>query len=327
MIVKKHSVVLMIGLSLTWTGPRAAWPQPPALPQPAGGGRVGTLPGLRDALPAGDLLAGRLHLLSKTLDRAVNDLQHGDLKRFAQDYQRMVDAYTTLTDHVGTAAESIGAAGMRVELARESLADAGKIAEPDPQQRRQLADDINQVRTVLLSRLAAQRSELDRADAAQRDKLLKQMQALVARIRQLDQLKQTFEEGARALLPGLAADQLGRQLDEIDAALGIEQRMLNVVAQAARRSVEALTAQVQRTMLLLEVEAQIPREQLQQLTATRDAVQTELDEILQAHQRAAQSATAILAAPQNGGTPLEPGPLLEQVDRLLGEGERRKEEG
>ena len=95
--------------------------------------------------------------------------------------------------------------------------------------------------------------------------------------------------------------------------------MLNVVAQAARRSVESLTAQVRRTMLLLDVEAQIPRQQLQQLTATREAVQTELDEILQAHQRAAQNATRLLMQPTEDPVPIEPEALLEQVDRMLGE--------
>lgn len=312
----KTVVFLAMGLSWMLMG-GSVWSQAPRLQ--SGRGRVGTLPDISSAPPAGDVLAGRVHLLSKTLDRAIEDLQHGDLKRFALDYQRMVEAYTTLTDHVGTAAEAIGGAAMRVELARESLADAGAIVEADPQQRQQLVDDVSQVRTVLLGRLAAVRSELDRADAAQREKLLQQLQGLVARIGQLDRLRETVDEGDRPLVPGPAADQLGRQLDEIDAALQVEQRMLNVVAQAARRSVESLTAQVRRTMLLLDVEAQIPRQQLQQLTATREAVQTELDEILQAHQRAAQNATRLLMQPTEDPVPIEPEALLEQVDRMLGE--------
>jgi hypothetical protein len=311
--------ILVLGLFGGFTAPaRAQDAGPAAAPAQAATGRLATLPDDREAT-SGDLLAGHVHLLSKTLDRAIEDLQHGDLREFARSYQQMVDAYTTLTDHLGGAEEAVGAAAMRVGLARESLADAGAVGEPDSQQRQKLAEDVDQIRALLIGRLAAARATLERAEGEQREKLLQQMGGLVARIGQLDKLKRTFEEGARPLVPGLTADDLGRQLDEIDEALAVEQRMLGVVAQAARQSVETLSGHVRRTMLLLEVEAQVPRQQLAQLTAARESVQNTLDEILAAHQRAANGAIRILSRTDDALPIQDAGQLLEQVDRLLGE--------
>lgn len=280
-------------------------------------GRVGTLPGQQETAQRGDLLAGHVYLLGKTVDQAIEDLQNGDLRQFAKSYRRMVAAYTTLSDHIGCAAETVGGATMRVELARESLADVDSIGETDPKARRQLVEDIGQIRALLIGKLAALRARLEHAKEDQKPELLQKMRGLFVRITQLDKLTESVEESARPLLPGLAANELHRQLDEIDQSLEQEEDMLSVVADSAHLSVDTLSQQVRRTMLLLEVEATIPVEQMAELAQTREAVHSVLDEITAAHRRAANSAIDILARSADQTELQNPEQLLQQVDGLL----------
>jgi hypothetical protein len=84
-------------------------------------GSVGTLPASGDMRRPDQLIAGHVRLLGRTLDQAIADLQHSDLRGFTVSYKQMVDSYTALTDQLGEASEALGAAATRVELARAIL--------------------------------------------------------------------------------------------------------------------------------------------------------------------------------------------------------------
>lgn len=70
-------------------------------PAPAAGvtqGRLGTLPGVEGATASSDALGGHFRLLEKTIDRAISDLQNGDLRAFVVSYKQMVESYVQLAD-------------------------------------------------------------------------------------------------------------------------------------------------------------------------------------------------------------------------------------
>ncbi len=192
----------------------------PALAAPASPtGRFSTLPSGEEGRQRTELLAGHLYLFGKSLDQAINDLQHSDLKAFASSYRRMVASYGQLADQVGDASQALGDASNQIELARRSLAHVGASDPAPPNEAAELVTEISQIRTVLIGRLGAFRTRLDGMEGAPRQKLLVQIKGLVQRVEQLDRLHGTLRDGTQPLLPGLAAEGLGEQLDTIAAAL------------------------------------------------------------------------------------------------------------
>ena len=280
-------------------------------------GRLGTLASPDSKQQRSRLLAGHVHLLGKTVDQTIEDLQHGRLREFLRSYKQTVDAYNSLTDHVGNASEAIGAASTRLQLARESLGEVGTLTETDPQTRLELSQDVDQLRALLMGQLAVFRAQLDQADERAQQGMLRRMHGIVVRIGQMDGLKRSLQQGGRALMPALAADQLSRRLEEIEEALEIEQQMLGLVANSSRLSVQTLSGQIKRTVLLLQVEASIPRVEIVNLQQTRVEVQGILDHIMTAHQRAANTAAGILTQPVGTDQPFDSEQLLRDVDQLL----------
>ena len=284
------------------------------VPAAAAGGPLLPLPDGRN-----EVLAGRVHLLGKTLDRAIDDLQHVELRQFAQSYKRMVDAYGQLADHVGDASSAIGLARTRVELAKRSLNSLDASHAPDSEQRGKLNEDIGQIRAMLIGKLGSLRALFEHAQGENKEKLLGQIQGFVGRIQQLDRLSAALRENTAPLVPGLTASNLREQLDVVEQTLDQEEQMLVVLSQSMKLLVDSTTGEMRHTMRLLEVSVQIPDEQMLQLSQTRAAVQTVLDEVAQAHARAADSAIEMLSK----GTPpvtADPDELLRQVDQLLNTG-------
>jgi replication-associated recombination protein RarA len=139
---------------------------------------------------------------------------------------------------------------------------------------------------------------------------------LVSRIQQLDRLSAALRENTAPLVPGLTASNLHEQLDVVEQTLDQEEQMLAVLSQSMKLLVDSTTGEMRHTMRLLEVDAQIPDDQILQLSQTRAAVQTVLDEVTQAHGRAADSALEMLSQ----GTPpaiADQDELLRKVDQML----------
>lgn len=319
MICSRMSIAILV--TVTLLSPCAdATSQEPRFADAARRGKVVQLPDANSGDQRNRLLAGHVHLLNKTIEQAIEDLQHGELREFLKSYRRMVDSYGQLSDHVADAAASIGAAEAQVGLAKRSLTRLDEKPSNRNESRQQLREDLGQVRALLIGRLATLRQQFVEAGQDEQKELMSQIQGLVGRVRQLDQLKSSLNQGSRPLLPGLAAGDLHRQLDVIGQALDEEQRTLGVVARSVGLLVDSTTADMQRTVRLLQIQTSIPREQLAQLAETRKAVQSVLDEVLQAHAVATKSAQNILSAADASAITDDPEQLLREVDRLLEDG-------
>jgi len=284
-------------------------------------GRITTLPTDDEGRQRSELLAGHIYLFEKTLDEAIDDLQNSDLKAFAKSYRRMVASYGQLADQVGDASQSLGDASNQVALAKRSLDRIGPNTAVSPERKAMLADDISQIRAMLIGKLSAVRARLDDAQGEQRQKLLSQVKGLVERVHQLDRLNGTLHDGSQPLLPGLASDTLGNQLDAIASALEEERKLLRVVSESVRLLVDNTSAEMRRTMQLLRIEAQLPNAQLNQLLETRKSALKMLDDVTTAHQHAANSALDILSQTDQPADIANEDDLLRAVDALIDGGD------
>lgn len=280
-------------------------------------GSMGTLPAREDGPPADRLIAGHVRLLARTLDQAIADLQHTDLRGFTESYKQMVDSYTALTDQIGEASEALGAAGTRVELARAILEGMSPSVEIDEQASTELAADIGQMRTRLIARMAALRAQVDHVDSERREKTLHELQLLVRRLENLQSLQASLDQNEHPLAPVLAPVHLEEQLQLMEQMIAEEERLLGVVARSARLMVGNTSTHLRHTMRLLDVQAQLPREQLAQLQQSRAAVQSILDELTVAYGTAAERAGQLLSGGPSRELEMEPEELLRHVDRLV----------
>lgn len=280
-------------------------------------GRVTTLPADDEGRQRSELLAGHIYLFGKTLDQAIDDLQNSDLKAFAKSYQHMVASYGQLADQVGDASQSLGDAANQVVLAKHALANVGSGSQASPERKVKLAEEIGQIRAMLIGKLGSVRARLEGAHGEQRQPLLAQVKGLVERVQQLDRMDGALRDGTQPLLPGLAAEHLNEQLDTIANALEEERQMLGVVSESVRLLVTNTSAEMRRTMRLLQIETQIPNGQVKQLLETRAAVQHILDEVTAAHRRASHSALNLLASDGADVNLEEEGDLLRVVDLLI----------
>lgn len=314
------SALVAVGLMLT--GIAAGQP---GTPDRALSGSVGTLP-IRDddSLPH-QLIAGHVRLLGRTLDQAIDHLQHADLRGFAVSYKQMVDSYTALTDQIGEASEALGSAATRIALARSTLTGLSPTPRLDESLRAELAADIEQIQMRLIARMAALRAQVDHADSARREKTLRDLQTLVGRLENLNSLQSLLQQNDRPLAPSLAPAQLNEQLRLMEEAITEEERLLGVVARSAQLLVSNSAAQLRHTMTLLEVQAQLPREQVAQLQRSRAAVQNILDDLVAAHGSAAERAGQMLDGRTVNQKPLDAEQLLRRVDQLIdGSGGRER---
>jgi len=280
-------------------------------------GRITTLPTDDEGRQRSELLAGHIYLFGKTLDEAIEDLQNSDLKAFAKSYRRMVASYGQLADQIGDASQSLGDASNQVALARRTLDRIEPNTDVPPERKAALVDDISQIRAMLIGKLSAVRARLDDAQGEQRQKLLSQVKGLVERVHQLDRLNGTLHDGSQPLLPGLASDTLGNQLDAIASALEEERKLLRVVSESVRLLVDNTSAEMRRTMRLLRIEAQLPNAQLNQLLETRKSALRMLDDVTTAHQHAANRALDILSPTDLHADIADEDDLLRAVDALI----------
>ncbi|MEX1027913.1 MAG: hypothetical protein WD049_07895 [Candidatus Paceibacterota bacterium] len=265
------------------------------------------------------VLDGHLRLLGKTLTQAIDDLQHGDLKQFAESAKRVVEAYGQVADLVGDAAEATGDASTRVALARKSLQGLTTTATHDPQRRRALSDSIGQLRAMSMKKLREARDRYDQTDdPKERQKLLKNIDGLVRRDSQLNQLQHSLVKGSQPLLPGLSSQQVARQLSDFETALNEETEALELVSESTRLLVESTSHDMRHTFHLLEIESQLPAEQMRQLAEMQQTIEGTLEDLTQVHELAARSALELLSGSTEYHPPEDPQELLRRADELLG---------
>lgn len=281
-------------------------------------GRLGTLPG---AQANSEALSGHVRMLERSIDRAISDLQHGDLKAFVQSYKLMVDTYVEVADQLGDASESLGEARAQVIVARKSLestASSSSAAAGSTSDAGVATSEMTEMREYLHGKIAAIRARLDAARSEDRNALLVELQTMVERGEQLEQMAKAVETTGRPLLPGLASSELENRLSEVEAALDEEKRMVELVGSLARDVTKAASKDLRSTMRFLEIDARIPREQLDQLQALRGNLQRTVRQIESTRDEARRNAMRILVGNTSRSTKkVSAEELLQRADRLL----------
>jgi hypothetical protein len=294
--------------------------QEAAAPTPATmQGRLGTLPGVEGVPAPSDALGGHFRLLERTIDRAIADLQNGDLKAFVVSYKLMVETYVQVADQLGDASESLGEAMAQIVLARMSLmatADANATTDSPPQS--VSPSELADMRDYLHGKIAAVRARLEAARPADQESLLGDLQTLVERAEQLEQMSKAAETTGRPLLPGMASSELDKRLTEVEEALKEEKRMVEVVGSLARDVTKSASKDLRNTMRFLEIDARIPREQLDRLQVLRANLQRTVKQIETTRDDARRNAMRILVNNSSRSTRKVPAEeLLQRADRLL----------
>jgi hypothetical protein len=280
-------------------------------------GRIGKLPGGDGARLRGDVLAGRVRLLGKAMDDAIAGLEDGDLQRFTESYRHMVRAYGQLGDHLGDSAEAIGDARARVELADETLRGLDDGVPAEDGRRQQLAEDIGAIREQLVARLGALLERYQQAAEPERRIILPQLAVVVSRVEQLDQVRGALAKGHSPVVPGTAAQTLGRQLESMGQALSEEERALGVLADSIGLLVDSTSQEMYRSIRVMEIEARMPHEQIRQLQDTRAAANDTLRQLTEAHRVASKTVMNILTRGEVNMAVLDREALLQQASQLV----------
>ncbi|MEZ5940647.1 MAG: hypothetical protein R3C18_04595 [Planctomycetaceae bacterium] len=279
-----------------------------------------------ETTPQGEIItipdvADNLRLLGHSLNEAIDHLEHQDVKAFLLAWENMVETYVETAEAIGQAQENLGDVEMSLALLEEGMAAIGPAPPANPEERERLAEGITSIRSQLLARLAALRQRLDEA-ATDEDKrqLLKQMQGLLVRIEQMDQMTASLAEGAGPVVPGFAMQRMRDDIEQMKQALKDEQESLKMTADTVRTLVRSSADQMEHTFAILDLQQQIPRDQFAALRRNQQGVQQNLNDLIQTQRKMSVHMVNLMTAGVNDEE-IDETTLLESVDALI---KRRK---
>lgn len=265
-------------------------------------------------------LLGHIYAFDKSADDAFEALGDGDLKSAVQAARNMGRAANEIADKVAEAQENLGEAAARLQISHAQFERLDAETSPNPPARQQLLEDLSVFRDMLASRLASLRERyraMDGKDELQKEALRKQMAAIVTRIENFDEIRQTIQQGRLAVVPDSATAWMKLQLDEMENALAEEEAALQLTATAMRIQLAETAREVERSFRLIELQSRLPSEQIRRLRMTQASTKKALSKLVQEHQRATEAVLSIIGSGHDGPPPPEK-ELLERIDGLLG---------
>ncbi len=261
-----------------------------------------------------EVLRGRIKQLRTCLERTSLSLEESDAPEFVKQYQRLASAYGGAAESTEQCFRDLGAARIKVRIARQVLA---RLAAPDSERQleRERADQIRQGvqagREVLLSRMAELQPKDTETAAA--PNALAELSMLVERIEQLDQLVGAGE----ASLSSVASSQnLAGPLDAIDRQLSDDEQVLKLQARLISELVEQRTREMQRALGYLELTASLPEEEVRRLRDARRNLRGLVEQI-DATRSATRSAVTAESERPIGAERRDPQQLRERAEALL----------
>ncbi|MFM9965999.1 MAG: hypothetical protein ACKV2Q_32865 [Planctomycetaceae bacterium] len=214
-----------------------------------------------------EVLRGRIKQLSHSLERTSVSLEESDLPEFVCQFQRLSSAYIGVAESTEQCFRDLGAARIKVRIARKVLAGL-ETSDAERQLERERVDQIQQGvqagRDVLLARLAEIKPATPETVAT--PGTLSQMQQLVERIEQLDHL---VAAGESTLTNAESAQNLAAPLDAIERQLAEDEQVLKLQARMISELVEQRTRAMQRALGYLELTASLPETEVRLLRDAR----------------------------------------------------------
>ena len=262
-------------------------------------------------------VSDNLKMLGFSLNEAIDQLEHQDVKAFLQAWENMVETYLETADAIGHAQENLGGVEMSLAILEEGLKDVGNAPPAKAEERERLAEGIVSIRAQLLARLAALRKRVTEATTEEeKQQLLRQMNGLLVRIRQMDQMTASLAEGAGPVVPGFASQRMRDDLQQMKQALGDEQQSLKMMADTVRSLVRSSADQMEHTFAILDLQQQVPREQFDALKRGQAGVQKDLNDLIQTQRKMSLHMVNLMTSGVEEQD-IDEATLLQDVDALI----------
>lgn len=275
---------------------------------------LGSHPSRASEPSASEVLRGRIKQLRTCLERTSLSLEQSDVPEFVKQYQRLSAAYCGAAEATEQSFRDLGAARIKVRLARQILAKLeASDSERQLEQERveQLRQGVAAGRGVLLTRLAELQPTEKNSELV--PNTLAEVASLVERIEQLDQL---MGAGEAALSNASTSQSLVKPLDAIDRQLVEDEQVLKLQARLISELVEQRTREMQRALGYLEITASLPEEEVRRLREARGNLHGLLKQI-DATRTETRKAVSAEAERPLGGASLNAQQLQERVAALL----------
>ncbi len=248
------------------------------------------------------------------LEKALQQLQQGQVKPFLVAYGATVQQYVHCTVAMRNYARRCGQASAELDFAIATLDD---LLNDDHSVSANWKPQLAETRSLALAQVRSLRNQYESThDAAARAALGGRMQSLVQRLETMDHW---LEPAGSQPADNQAALQAARsQLLELTQQLQSDRQLMQLAASMLTESMGLAQRDIDRGLQLLAVQVQIPRDLDRAQAGLSTVVQSTLNQVRDSRRSARQSMDQMA---QDIATPASPGTatLIGQVDRLLGQ--------